>query len=89
MSTSNPHFNCLNYDPQPPGTEMELNFSLAAENGWLSCNRGLNFFFFFLSSTTYEEGNEAKLKKIFFFNPADEELSTSLVKWHSLVKSVK
>lgn len=43
MSTSNPQFNCMNYDPQSPGTKMELNFSLAAENGWLSCNRVLNF----------------------------------------------
>lgn len=46
-STSNHLFNCMNYDPQSPGTKMELNFSLAAENGWLSCNRVLNFLFFF------------------------------------------
>lgn len=66
MSTSNPHFNCMNYDPQAPSSKMELNFSLAAENGWLSCNRVLNFYFYFLSSTTYEEGNEAKLKRELF-----------------------
>lgn len=55
----------MNYDPQSPGTKMELNFSLAAENGWLSCNRVLNFLFF-LNSIMYEEGNKAKLKRFFF-----------------------
>lgn len=66
MSTSNPQFNCLNYDPQSPGTKMELNFSLAAENGWLSCYRVLNFLFFW-SSVMCEEGIKAKLKRDFFF----------------------
>lgn len=40
----------------------------------LACNRV--GFFIFLCNTAYEEGNEAKFKREFFFNTPDEGLTT-------------
>lgn len=45
-------------------------------------------FNFFKNSTVCEEGNKAKLKREFFFDPANEEFAISPVRWCSLEKSV-
>lgn len=61
-------------------TKMELNFTLAAGNGWLDRNRVLNLIFFKVV-LQMNRGMRKSWKEIylFFLNTAHEELTPSIV----------
>lgn len=62
-------------------TKMELNFTLAAGNGWLDRNGVLNLIFFFKVVLQMNRGMRKSWTEIylFFLNTAHGELTPSLV----------